>query len=181
MPSFTVSEFIQLKTLRLTDAPDLFHLVECNRAYLRHWLPWLDVNTAVEDSEQFIQSTLEQLAENNGFQCGIFYRDQLVGMCGYHPINWANSTASLGYWLAENMMGKGIVTCCTKYLIDYAFEQLSLNKVCIVAAEKNHKSRTVAERLGLTKDYIEPDAENLYGQYVDHMHYSISRADWELL
>ena len=179
MPKFKVSGLISLSTLTVDDAPKLFRLVDGNREYLREWLPWLDNNTGVEDSTRFIESTLVQHANGMGFQCGIFYDEVLVGMCGYHPIDRSNNSVTIGYWIAEDMTGKGIVTICTKYLIDYAFNELSLNKVCIPAAVGNLKSRAVSERLGLFNEGVERNAEYLYGRYVDHVRYSVLRPEWQ--
>ncbi len=47
------------------------------------------------------------------------------------------------------------------------------DKVCISAAEKNLKSRAVSERLGLVNEGVEREAEYLYGQYVNHVRYSL--------
>ena len=179
MPKFQVSEFVLLRTLTVSDARSLFSLVDDNRTYLRVWLPWLDDNTGVEDLENFIKSTLDQYADEMGFQCGIFFNETLVGVCGYHPINRSSNSVTIGYWIAEDTTGKGIVTSCTKYLIDYAFDKLNLNKVCIPAAVNNLKSRAVPERLGLVNEGIEREAEYLYGQYVDHVRYSILRSEWK--
>ncbi len=179
MPKFHVSESVFLRTLTEADAQSLFSLVDENRAHLRKWLPWLDGNTRVEDSVKFIKSTLDQHTNEMGFQCGIFHNEILVGMCGYHPINRSNNSVVLGYWIAKDMMGKGIVTNCSKYLIDYAFDKLSLNKVCIPVAENNLKSRAVPERLGLVNERIEREAEYLYGEYVDHVRYSILKSEWK--
>jgi len=102
-------------------------------------------------------------------------------MCGYHPIDRSNHSVTIGYWIAKEMMGKGIVTLCTQYLIDYAFIHLSINKVCIPVAEKNIKSRAISERLGLVSGGIERAAEYLYGRYVNHVRYSILKSEWEAL
>ncbi len=178
MPQFQISEIISLRTLFVADVPSLFSLVDNNRCLLREWLPWVDNNTRVEDSVKFIESTLDQLANEMGFQCGIIYNGTLVGMCGYHPINRSNNSVTVGYWIANNMSGRGIVTSCTKFLVDYAFDKLDLNKVCIPAAENNLKSRAVSERLGLINEGIEREAEYLYGKYVNHVRYSILRSEW---
>ena len=179
MPQFQISETVFLRTLVVADAPSLFSLVDNNRNHLREWLPWLDGNACVEDSVRFIESTLVQLANEMGFQCGIFYNETLIGMCGYHPIDRTNNSVTVGYWIAKNMSGGGIVTSCTRFLIDYAFDKLSLNKVSIPAAEYNFKSRAIPERLGLVNEGIERDAECLYGQYVNHVRYSILRSEWK--
>lgn len=173
-----ISEKITLRILDIDDANELYTLVDKNRNYLRDWLPWLDINTNVEQSEAFIKDVIQQPNKDRSFQCGVFCKDTLVGMCGFHPINFVNNSVTIGYWISKDMMGKGIITQCTKYFINYAFEILNLNKVCIPVAEKNLKSRAVSERLGLLNEGLERDAEILYGKYINHIRYSILRSEW---
>ena len=45
------------------DAEELFLLVDENRAYLRKWLPWLDHNKTVDDTREFIKTSLRDYAE----------------------------------------------------------------------------------------------------------------------
>lgn len=179
MKKFQLNEDIILRTYQLSDAPELIDLIDNNRAYLRQWLPWLDQNRQREDSEKFIQSTLDQYEQDLGFICGIFYKDRLVGSCGYHLVNKGNASVSLGYWLAENMTGRGIVTRCVRFFIAYAFDHMHLNKVVVQVGEKNLASRAVCERLSLVNEGIERDAEILYGEYVNHIRYSVLKSEWK--
>lgn len=178
MKKFQLNEDIIIRTYQLSDAPELIALIDNNREYLRQWLPWLDQNQQLEDSEKFIQFTLDQLAQDLGFICGIFFESKLVGSCGYHLINKTNASVSLGYWLAEDMRGRGIVTRCVKFFITYAFDQLNLNKVVIQVGEKNIASRAICERLSLVNEGVERDAEKLYGEYVNHIRYSVLKSEW---
>ena len=99
-------------------------------------------------------------------------------MCGYHPIDRSNNSVVIGYWLAENMTGQGIVTSCVEFLVSYAFDKLGINKVNIPVAAGNIKSRAIPERLGFVNERVERDAEHLYGRYVNHVRYSVLRDQW---
>ena len=179
MLRFTIDDHSELRVLAETDAPELFRVVDSNRQHLRKWLPWLDRNTEEAHSLEFIRSTIDQHRQGQGFVCGIFERSGLVGVCGYPPIAPRSSEATIGYWLAEGALGKGLVTRATSTLLDYAFDELSLEKVCIPVAVDNHKSRAVCERLGLDNDGIQPNAEDLYGAYVDHVLYYATPDSWK--
>lgn len=178
MLKFQVTSEICLKTFVIEDAAELFRVVDKNRLFLKKWLPWLDQNVRVEDSEDFIETTLQQYSDKLGFQCAILYCGDIVGTCGYHPIRQLNNSVTIGYWLSEHMNGKGIVTMCTNFLIKYAFNTLKVNKVCIQVAEENFKSMAVCERLGLVNEGIEREAENLYGNYANHIRYSLLKSEW---
>ena len=60
-------------------AREVAELVDQNRISLRKWLPWVDNSRTVEDSRAFIRSSLQQFAQNEGFQMGIWYKDTFAG------------------------------------------------------------------------------------------------------
>jgi ribosomal-protein-serine acetyltransferase len=172
-------EEIILKTLEIDESELLFHLVEKNRAYLREWLPWVDTNVTAEESKAFIQSAREQQEQNLGFQCGIWFRHQLVGVIGFQRIDWMNKNVEIGYWLSENFQGNGIITKSCKSLIDYAFHILQLHRVQLRCATENKKSASVIERLGFRKEGITRQAEFLYDHYVYLCVYGITASEWK--
>ena len=180
MNLFQVNEDIFLKILELQDAEPLFHLVAENRTFLRTWLPWVDSNSTVEESKTFIQSAIEQNAQHLGFQCGIWYRNQLAGVIGFHRIDWMNKNVEIGYWLGSLFQGKGIMTASCSALIDYGFTILKLHRIQIRCATENHKSRAIIERLGFIKEGTMRQAEFLYDRYVDLFIYGLTVDEWNL-
>jgi ribosomal-protein-serine acetyltransferase len=170
---------LELGLLEARYAPLLFALTDRNRAHLRAWLPWLDSTTTVEDTRGFIDGALQQFAAGKGFQAGIWFRGELAGMIGYHAINWAGRKVELGYWLAADHSGKGIVTRAARALIDYAFAELDLNRVEIRCATDNTRSCAIPQRLGLRHEGVLRQAEWLYDHFVDHHVYSILKDEWQ--
>lgn len=173
-----VNPDLQLKLLEIRDSEELFRITDDSRDYLREWLPWVDSTKTIEDSRAFIQSTLKQFASNNGFQAGIWWKNQLVGCIGFHSIDWSNRKTSIGYWLAQGFQGNGIMTNATKALVDLAFEYYGLNRVEIRAATDNYKSRAIPERLGFENEGCIREAEWLYDHFVDHIVYGMLAARW---
>ena len=66
----------------------------------------MNASHTVEDSKNFIRSTLKQFAENNGFQAGIWHEGRLAGVVGYHAIDWEHRSTSLGHVLGLLVPGK---------------------------------------------------------------------------
>lgn len=174
----TVETDVKLRMPRDQDAEELFGVVDANREHLREWLTWLDANTEVEHTRQFIRSVLDQHARNEGFSCAILRTDRIVGVIGLHPINWSNKSVVLGYWLSRESVGKGIMTKCCRVLIDHAFADLGLNRVAILAAVDNARSRAIPERLGFRQEGVIRDAGWLYDHYVDNVLYSALKVEW---
>lgn len=170
-----------LQSLELRDAEELFLLVDSNRLYLRQWLPWLDLTRNIDDMLASIESTMRQLDSNLGFQAGIWQKGQIVGIIGYHHLEWANRSTCIGYWLGERFQGRGIMTKSCRSLVDYAFHEWRLNRIEIRCAIENVKSRAIPERLGFSPEGVFREAEWLYDHYVDHVVYGMIAKEWSVL
>ncbi|HEY8911250.1 MAG TPA: GNAT family protein [Desulfosporosinus sp.] len=178
MFEFVVDDRVVLKLLDTIHADQLFELSHSDRTYLKEWLPWVDGTMSVEDTRSFIEMTKNQFVSNNGFQAGIWYKGNIAGVIGFHGINGANRSTSIGYWLGEMYQGTGVMTKCCSAFINYAFKELKLNRVEIRCAEKNFKSRAIPERLGFIQEGLIRDAEWLYDHYVDHVVYGTLAKEW---
>ena len=62
-----------------------------------------------------------QEAANDGFQAGVLVEDEIVGMVGFHSVNWPHGSTSIGYWLDEGHQGRGLMTRAVRTLVDHAF------------------------------------------------------------
>jgi ribosomal-protein-serine acetyltransferase len=103
---YELGENTDLRLLEERHAEQLADLTDRNREHLRTWLPWVDASRTVEDSKNFIRSTLKQFAENNGFQAGIWHEGRLAGVVGHHAIDWEHLSTSLGHVWGLPVPGK---------------------------------------------------------------------------
>lgn len=180
MKTIVVDPEIELRMLTKVDSESFFDLIEKNRAYLREWIPWLDETQSLEDTQRFIEQGILQYYSNQSFQAGIWYHGELVGCIGFHPIDWRHHLSSLGYWVAEDFQGKGIVIRSVARMVQYAFEELKLNRLDLRCAPGNRKSLVIPEKLGFTREGVLREAEFLYDHFVDHAVYSLLKKEWVL-
>lgn len=174
-----VDNDIRLQLFQLHHADELYGLVDGSRNHLREWLPWVDSMTSPAQYHSIIPLWLKQFAENNGFNTGIRYKGILAGAAGIHQIDWASRQMSIGYYLAEGFQGKGIMTRTVQAMINYAFNDLRLNRIEIRCGIRNHKSRAVPERLGFTQEGIIRQGEFLNGHYHDLVVYGLLAEEWK--
>lgn len=165
-----------LRLLEESDAGDLYCLIEANRAHLARWLPWAAGQT-LEDTLAFIVRTREQLAGNDGFQTAIVAGGEIVGIVGYHGVDWGNRTTSLGYWLSEQSQRRGTMSAAVRLLTDHALSTWKLNRVEIRAAVDNRRSRAIPERLGFRQEGVLREVERVAGRPLDLAVYSMLSAD----
>ena len=76
---------------------------------------------SADDIRDYIAARLEQFEANQGPNAGIWVDGEFGGAVGCHPIDWANRTCSIGYWIDAAHQGKGLMTRCCAALIDYLF------------------------------------------------------------
>ncbi len=96
-----------------------------------------------------------------------------------HNLDQVNRKAEIGYWIAKEFEGKGIITAACRKLITYAFEELELNRVAICAAVGNEKSRAIPERLGFLEEGRARDGLYVNGMHHDLVYYSLLKREWE--
>jgi ribosomal-protein-serine acetyltransferase len=177
----------ELRLLQKADAAVMFALTDANRSYLREWLPWLDTIEGVNDTQNFIQHTLQQAADRQGFVAAIWemggiesmQENRLVGVIGLNKIDWQNRIGYIGYWLSESDRGRGIMTIACKVLVDYAFSTLQLDRLVIACAVENQPSRAIPIRLGFRHEGVARAVEWLYDRLVDHDIYVLLQREWQ--
>jgi ribosomal-protein-serine acetyltransferase len=167
----------QLRSFVDGDAPGLFALVDANRAYLRAWLPWLDSVRSVDDIRGFLRGVAERARAGTSLELAIVHEGELAGVAGFRALDAANRSGELGYWLRADRQGRGIVTGACRALARHGFESLGLNRVVLIAASGNAKSRQVAERLGFRLEGELREYEWLYDHFVDAALYALLRRD----
>jgi len=134
---------------------NLVRVIDANRKYLAEWLPWVETTSNSDDvRREFIRRTRQQFADNDGFQAAIIDGDEIIGVVGFHGIDWMNRSTSIGYWLAADRQGRGTMTEAVKALTRHAFEVWSLNRVEIRVATTNLRSAAIPKRLGFTEEGV---------------------------
>jgi ribosomal-protein-serine acetyltransferase len=174
-----VAPGIEIRLLEPRDAEAVFAAADRDRAYLEEWLPWVGRTHSAEDVRRFIEDVVTpQWADNRGPQCGIWIDRVLAGSIGCHPIDWANRTCSMGYWIESRRQGQGIVTRCAVEMLEYLFAGMRLHRVVIQCGVGNHRSCAIPERLGFTKEGVLRQAERVGSRWVDLATWSILEDEW---
>jgi len=169
---------LELRPLNLRDAKALFALVEANRPRLGRWLPWPAINLCLQDSRAYILRVRAQGRAGQGQSFGLWWKDQLVGIAGFVWIDAAHRSAAIGYWLAQEVEGHGLMTAAVKALLRHGFRTLQLNRIEIRAGVRNHRSRAIPRRLGFRHEGTVRQAERLGDRFVDHAVYGLLASEW---
>ncbi len=201
MFKLTVDQNIQLRTFHPDDAGEIFNLVERNRARLRPWihpsgLPEtpqaarvfaiecffnslansMEMLTIYFDYFQELQSYFQSETPQN--EMGIWVDERLAGFVSMSRLKDSSTAVEFGYWITEEHEGKGIVTRCVSSLMDYAIDNMDIQRFVIGCAANNQRSRAVPERLGYRLHVTQPNRE-VVGEFVyDRTIYGIRASDY---
>lgn len=181
MFSHTIDDELLLRLPEERFSEEATALIRENSRHLSEWLPWVTEGFSVEDAREFVRRNLRQFADNQGFSTQIVWRGRVAGQVGFNTIDWANRSTEIGYWLAAEFQGRGIMTRSCRALVAYAFDTLKLNRVAIHCATTNAKSRAIPERLGFRQEGIFRQAEWVHDHYNDLVVYSMLAAEWASL
>ena len=175
-------------------------ILETQRTILRHWevedaeelykyasntnvglIAGWPVHTSVENSRQIIK---EVLSTPTTFAVILKQTNKPVGCVGLLlgdacHIEVKSDEAELGYWIGEPYWGQGLIPEAVNRVLEYAFEELKLNKIWCGSLEENTKSAKVQAKCGftyvLTKDNV-PCA--IDGQYNTLRFSCLSKQEW---
>jgi len=108
------------------------------------------------------------------FNFAITIGDKVIGGVGLEPREDVyRKTALLGYWLSEELWGKGIITEVVKLVTAYAFEKLDIIRIQAGVLSKNPASMRVLEKAGYVKEGISRNAVIKNGEVMDEHVYAI--------
>jgi ribosomal-protein-serine acetyltransferase len=167
-----------LRALEDADAQELFKLIDANREYLAMWMPFVGQTRGVADSLAFIRAARRQFEENRGIQLAIVENEQIIGISGFHGVDWTRRSTSIGYWLAADRQGQGTMTAAVTAMLDHAFNSWALTRVEIRAGVANHRSRAIPERLGFHEEGVLRAAERIGARVIDHVVYAMTAREW---
>jgi len=178
MISIKINENLLLRTYEHEDAQELFRCIDESRNHLRGFLNWIDGTTKVEHSEQFIEHAQLQIDNQKGIILGIFWDNKIIGSVGMHNWDQHLNKAHVGYWIAKEFEGRGLMLLSVVRFIDFLFARLELNKIEICYIPKNERSHALAARLGAKIEGVLRQNVKMNGHLEDLVIAGILRHEW---
>ncbi|MBA2666804.1 MAG: GNAT family N-acetyltransferase [Trueperaceae bacterium] len=169
---------IRLALLEEIDAESLAALVRDEAERLTPWFPWVE-GTSTESIRGFIaERALGSFAAGTGFEAGIWLDGRLAGAVGVHNVDVRAAKGEIGYWIAREHEGLGVVSKAVRRVVRYQFEEVGFRKLEIRADAANGRSRAIPERLGFTIEGTLRKALWNGRESVDQVVYGLLREEW---
>ena len=106
--------------------------------------------------------------------------DEIIGSTTFMDFSVQHKRTEIGStWITPNYWRTSINTNCKFLLLQYAFEELELNRVQIKTGHENFRSQKAIERLGATKEGILRNHIIKKDGTIRHtVMYSITKEEW---
>ena len=144
------NERVLLRPLQLSDGSLLAHYVEEEPDLWKYSLVAID-NSA--DLENYIQTAIEARAQKTSYAFIVFDKllNEYVGCTRFYDIQLAFQTTQLGYtWYSKKCRGTKLNENCKHLLLEFAFDQLGLERVEFRADNNNKRSIAAMQKIGCT-------------------------------
>lgn len=165
----------ELRKWRLSDAEDLAAALN-HKAILNNLRDGLPFPYTAQDATEYITAMLSA-DENNVFAFAITIDDRAVGSIGaFRQANIHARTAELGYYLAEEYWGQGIMTGAISQLCRLIFEATDILRIYAEPFSYNIGSRRALEKAGFQYEGLMRSNAVKNSKVVDMCLYSLTRS-----
>ena len=145
-----IENFI-LDKLKSTDANQLYQFLYDNKERLKLFFPvTMEMNSSLEKTETYISIKNKEISEKTSFTLAIRDKNnqQIEGLIIIKKIDWDKKQGEFAYCIGSEFEGKGLTSFAVKKMTNFAFEELGLKTLQIIAHKTNFGSVKVAENNG---------------------------------
>ncbi len=144
------------------------------RIFARNIMP-----TRVEDVKKWREPREGRISNFVEFEIWHIKDQKPIGTAGLGHIDWVNGWANAFMSIGESeYWNMNIATEATELLVEYAFNELNLNKLHGGVCVENIGSWSVAEKIGFEFEGIEEDEFYVDGKYLGVKAYRLLKEDW---
>ena len=166
----------KIRKWKLTDAKDIAVALSNKKIQdnLRDGLPY---PYSEQDGIDFISSMLSA-NEDETFAFAITLDDKVIGSIGvFRQQNIHRQTAEMGYYIAEEHWGKGIMTDAVKQICEYVFKNSDILRIYAEPFAYNIGSCRVLEKAGFQYEGTLRNNAVKNGKVIDMKMYSLLREE----
>ncbi len=140
-----------LDKLKSTDANQLYQFLYDNKERFKLFFPvTLEMNSSLEKTKDYISIKNKEIEERTNFTLAIRdkNKEEIAGLIIIKKIDWDKKQGEFAYCIGSEFEGKGLTSFAVKEMTNFAFENLGLKTLQIIAHKTNLGSVKVAENNG---------------------------------
>lgn len=160
---------IRIRPYGNEDVTAMLDCIQHSIVEMQPFLPWVHANYSRDDAEQWVRSA--QQIWGSGLQYDFVIErkvdNHFLGGVGLLNVDLKVKTANLGYWLDSRETGKSYTTEAAKLAMQFAQQELGLERLIIYMSTDNSASQKIAEKLGATFIETRLNYETIHDRCLD--------------
>lgn len=152
-----IFDHYQVRLIAVTDAAQLFALVNNNKGRISDYLPRTAATIiSPETAEQYISQKLKETEQREHY-CMVVedtFNHKLAGVFFIKNFDWNIPKCELGYFVDRSYEGQGIASGTMAAVVQFCFDTLQVQKIFLRTGIDNIASRKAAEKNGFVLEGI---------------------------
>ncbi len=134
-----------------------------------------------ENALYFIQDSKDKLQKGTYYRFAIVWREsnKMIGMVSLFHVNKTDNNGEVGIWLSKDFWGKGIVSETANLFLEFAFDEMSLNKVYGITVSKNIRAKKVFAKLKFKLVGKLREQAFMDNEYVDVLYFDLLKSEYK--
>jgi ribosomal-protein-alanine N-acetyltransferase len=162
--------------VEVEDAAVLADLVRRNREFMAPWDPVMpEEHFTVAGQRAGIEAALDR--HEHGTALPHVLLDEGRNVAGRITLNGIVrgpfQSCSVGYWVSEELNGRGLATAALAHIKAIAFEELGMHRLQAETLLHNIASQRVLQRNGFRRYGLAPAYLNIAGRWQDHLMFQV--------
>lgn len=181
VPTITTERLI----LRLSEIEDVDNILDYYARQQAHFKPWFPDSALSLTREMVVRAVAEKrimASEDRGYRFHAFLKSEPRHVVGQISIadmrRGAIQQAVVGYAIAEEFQGKGLMTETVRAAIKFAFQDLDIHRLEGSYMPNNSKSGAILASCGFIQEGLFKDYLFLNGRWQDHVVTSLLNSNW---
>ncbi len=141
---------VGIRRYKELDAAEFQKAVLESVPHVSKWLSWCSDTYSIDDAKLWASSATEMWENGTDYRFVVEDLDTstILGSVGINQVVAQHKVGNLGYWVRSSALNKGVCTQAAKLAVEFAFRELSFQRIEIHVLTENTSSKAVASKLG---------------------------------
>ncbi len=166
---------VYVRSIRSRDARQLGLQLKRNRSWLEKWEATIPGDSALPAAGTIVRSLLRLARQDQAAPFVIEHQGKVVGQITVSGLSFGSlASGSIGYWISEDVAGRGITPTAVALIADWCFTGLGIHRIEICIRPENESSLRIVRKLGMRYEGLRRRYIHIDGDWRDHFCFAVT-------
>lgn len=166
---------VYVRSIRPRDARQLGLQLKRNRSWLEKWEATIPGDSALPAAGTIVRSLLRLARHDQAAPFVIEHQGKVVGQITVSGLSFGSlASGSIGYWISEDVAGRGITPTAVALVADWCFTGLGIHRIEICIRPENESSLRIVRKLGMRYEGLRRRYIHIDGDWRDHFCFAVT-------